>query len=444
MSALTERGLPANTDCERFVLGALLTDRNALVDVGGELTPDDFCLDKHRRILARIRDLDSRGEHVDRITVAQELQRRGELESVDGLTYLASLDDGIPKLPNIDSYIQILREKATLRRTIVECQRLTDRCLAAGDDSREILADAQGVLEKLSERDGKRSQWSNPGQVMNGVPSGINGFLAPAATGGLGLPTPWPSVNAMIGGLQAGELIVVAGRPSMGKSIIGMQLAHHAAVNGQVAAFISLEMSKESLVRRLVCGIGRVDAQRMRSGHLDSSERRNAGRAASEVAELPLWIDENRSNNLHSIRSALRRVPGGKVSLLVVDHLQLMRASGRVENRNRELSDVSHGLKRLAGDEGVAVVLLSQLNRECEKRDGHMPQLSDLAESGSIEQDADIVWFVHRPERYARHDETLRGHAEFIIAKQRNGPIGKLRMVFFDSIQRFDEREFEA
>jgi replicative DNA helicase len=225
----------------------------------------------------------------------------------------------------------------------------------------------------------------------------------------------------------------------MGKSIVGMQIAHCAAKAGHGAAFFSLEMTKDSLVRRLISSVGHVDAQRLRSGALNPEERPRALRAATDIEKLPLWIDDTRARTIPAVMAALRKLNARhEIRLVFVDHLQLMRCTGRAESRHQELSEISHSLKHLAAEFDVTVVLLSQLNRDCE-REKRRPQLADLKETGSLEEDADVVLFIHRPEQYNRQDQSLRGQAEFIIGKQRNGPTGKLSMVFQHEYQRFVE-----
>jgi replicative DNA helicase len=235
------------------------------------------------------------------------------------------------------------------------------------------------------------------------------------------------------------DLFLVAGRPSMGKSIIGMALGHHAAKLGEGVAVFSLEMTKESLVRRMISAVGMVDAQCLRTGTLDREERLRVAAAASQIEALPLWIDDTRARTVPAVTSALRKLIARRpVRLIIIDHLQLMKGVGRFENRNQELSEISHSLKHLAGQLDVTVILLSQLNRECEKA-ARRPQLSDLKETGSLEEDADIVLFIHRAEQFKRGDPGLRGQAEFIIGKQRSGPTGKQSMLFQHQYQRFVE-----
>ena len=437
-TGLVERGLPANLDAERLLLGSILLDGQQFELVTGALTADDFSIEKHRRIFSCMADLCRRGESIDRVTVADELKKLNQLESCDGLSYLVSLDDGLPQLPKLDAYIRIIQEKSTLRRTIYAAQGVIERCLTATDDPGSILIEAESILAKLADGHQKHGQWLNPGEVMSGYPGGFNAFVQPP-TGGDGIPTPWPRLTKALCGLHRGDLFLVAGRPSMGKSIIGMSLALQAAVNGEAVAVISLEMSKESLVRRLISAVGSVDAQRLRQGGLDREERRRVIDAATRIETLPLFVDDTKARTIPAVVAGLRRLIAKQpVRLVIIDHFQLMKGTGRFESRHHELSEISHSLKHLAGQLNVTIVLLSQLNRECEKT-GRQPQLADLKETGSLEEDADVVLFIHRPEQYNRQDANLRGQAEFIIGKQRNGPIGKLSMIFQHEYQRFVE-----
>ncbi len=334
--------------------------------------------------------------------------------------------------------MRIVQEKATLRRTIFAVQNLINRCMLASDGSEAILADAEAVLTRLADGRWKHGQWLNPGEVMQSYPGGLNAFLQPAR-GGIGVPTPWKGLDKAICGLQLGDLFLVAGRPSMGKSVVGMQIAHHAAKHGEGVAVFSLEMTKASLVQRLISAVGPVDAQRFRTGCLEKEERARVAEAARSIQALPLFIDDTRARTMPAITSALRKLMArNPVRLVVIDHLQLMKGVGRSESRHQELSEISHSLKHLAGQMGVTVILLSQLNRECEKA-ARRPQLSDLKETGSLEEDADVVLFVHRPEQYNRSETALRGQAEFIIGKQRNGPTGKRAMLFQHEYQQFVE-----
>lgn len=436
MNPVAERALPANPHVERLVLGSILLNDERYPDVTGVLAQEDFSLEKHRRIFARMKDLYDRGEHIDRVTVAEELEQHGQLESVDGLSYLVSLDEGLPEIPNLDSYIRIVKEKALLRETIVACHSVINRCTLAPDSSNEILETAAAVLDRIrSKAEQRHRQWLTPGEILR---HGVEDVLFPTQGSG-SVKTPWMRLTEMTSGWSPGDLVIVGGRPSMGKSVIGMQQAYAAARQGVGAAYLSIEMGKDTLVRRLIAGISRVDAHRARCGYLNAEERRRMLEAAADLDELPLYIDESRAHTPAAISMALRKLTAKQsVGLVIVDHLQLMKVSGRAESRHQELSAICHGFKRLAGQMNCVVMLLSQLNRSCEQ-DRRRPNLSDLKESGSIEEDADVVLFVHRPEMYQRDDARLRGKAEFIVAKQRNGPTGKLGMTFLHAFQIFEE-----
>ena len=441
-----EKGLPCNVDAERFILGSVLLDDSAF-DGMSILADDDFSLEKHRRIFKRMRELREHGEKIDRLTVYHELDKHGEVGSCDGLSYLVSLDDGIPQVPNLDSYIRIVQEKAVLRRAIFAAQHLMNRCLQAEDSPREILLDCQKTLDALSDGQQKHGEWVTPVEVVKNYPGGPYEFVS-RKRGGVGIATPWPPVTETLGGgLHKGELFIGAGRPSMGKSIVGGQLAHQAAKDGHGAAVFSLEMSKESLTERLLCGIARVDCQKLRAGYLNTTEKNRLMEAAADLEALPLWIDDTRARTIPAMTAALRKLAAKHpVEVIVIDHLQLMTSAGRRREAKRyeEVSEILHELKHEAVRMGAAVVVLSQLNRQCEI-ENRQPQLSDLKETGAAEEDADVVMFVHRPERYAKNHgrEDLRGYAEFIIAKQRCGPVGKKNMVFLDGMQKFECRAEE-
>jgi len=430
-------------DAERLVLGSVLLDSDLLGQIAGTLAKEDFSLEKHRRIFGAALQLHAAGSPVDRLTVYSLLKDRSEAESCDGLSYLISLDDGLPQIPNIDAYVRIVQEKATLRKAIYLAQKLMNRCLLEGEPSAEILAEAEAAIGTLAQTNA-REAWVTPYGVVQDYPGGMNAFLNPPQ-GGVGIPTPWPGLTESLAGLHEGELFVVAGRPSMGKSIVGMQMAHHAAKKSYGAAVFSLEMSKESLVQRMVCSIARVDSQRLRCGYTTVEERRRAANAVAEMESLPLWINETRARTVSGMTAALRKLAvKNHVEVVVIDHLQLMAggaARQREQNRHAELSLILHALKHEAAALKATIILVSQLNRQCEI-ENRRPQLSDLRETGTIEEDADVVLFVHRPERYAKnHDrEDLKAVAEFIVAKQRNGPTGLRNMVFLESLQRFDSR----
>ncbi|MBZ5575155.1 MAG: replicative DNA helicase [Acidobacteriia bacterium] len=441
----TEKGLPTNVDAERFVLGSILLDDSFFIQAAGTLDADDFSLEKHRRIFRRMGDLNERGEKIDRITIANELMKFGELEACDGLTYLVSLDDGLPQIPNLDSYIRIVKDKSVLRRIIFASQHMMNRCLQGEEAPEEILAGAEETLLKLGEARVKDGLL-NPGQILQGYDGGINAFLDPSKRI-KGISSGFTKFDEYTGGMHGGDLVIVAGRPSMGKTALALNIAQHVALKlKQTVAIFSLEMSKESLLTRMLCAAARVDSQKFRAGYLSQDERRKLNHALHELVEAPLYIDDTPGVHLMDMHAKLRRLQTdhrdkGGVKLVIVDYLQLMTGRGRFENRNQEVSALSRGMKLLAKELNVPMMVLSQLSRAVETRQGdHRPQLSDLRESGSIEQDADLVSFVFREEVYNKNREDLRGLAELIIAKQRNGPVGTVNLVFLHAQTKFENR----
>jgi replicative DNA helicase len=440
-SNITEKSLPVNLDAERFVLGSILIDDSFYIQAAGTLEAEDFSLEKHRRIFKRMGDLHARGEKIDRITVANELMRFNELEACDGLSYLVSLDDGLPQIPNLDSYIRIVKDKATLRRIIFASQHLMNRCLMAEEEPEEILAGAEETLLKLGEARVK-SGLLTPEQILQSYEGGVNAFLDPSKRI-RGLSSGFAKFDEMTGGLHPGDLCIIAGRPSMGKTALALNIAQHVALKlKQTVAIFSLEMSKESLLTRMLCAAARVDSQRFRAGYLNQEERRKLNHALHELVEAPLYIDDSAGIHLMDLHAKLRRLQSErKLGLVIVDYLQLMTGRGRFENRNQEVSALSRGMKLMGKELNVPMLVLSQLSRAVETRQGdHRPQLSDLRESGSIEQDADVVGFIFREEVYHREREDLRGLAELIVAKQRNGPIGTVNLVYLHAQTKFENR----
>jgi replicative DNA helicase len=438
---ITDKALPTNLDAERFVLGSILLDDTFYIQAAGTLDAEDFSLEKHRRIFRRMGELQDRGEKIDRVTVANELMKFGELEACDGLSYLVSLDDGLPRIPNLESYIRIVKDKATLRRIIFTSQHMIERCLADEEQPDEILSGAEETLLKLGEARVK-SGLLNPQQILENYEGGISAFLDPSKRI-RGISTGFTKFDEMTGGLHAGDLVIVAGRPSMGKTALALNMAQHVALKlKQTVAIFSLEMSKESLLTRMLCAAARVDSQKFRGGYLNQEERRKLNQALHELVEAPLHIDDTAGLHLMDMHAKLRRLQTErKVGLVIVDYLQLMSVRGRSENRNQEVSALSRGMKLLAKELRVPMLVLSQLSRAVEPRQGdHRPQLSDLRESGSIEQDADLVGFVFREEVYHKDREDLRGLAELIIAKQRNGPVGTVNLVFLHAQTKFENR----
>jgi replicative DNA helicase len=433
--------LPDNLDAERFVLGAIMSSDSAFLQVAGTLTPDDFSLEKHKRIFLRMGDLHERGEKIDRVTLANELMKQGQLQSIDGLSYLVSLDDGLPQLYNLDSYVSIVKEKALLRRIIAVSQDTINRCFSSEEDPKQILGAVEDAFIKLSDIQ-SRNSLANPAQIVTEYDGGINAFLD-ASKRIKGISTGFLKFDEYTGGLREGELFILAARPAMGKTALALNIAQHVATNPKntkAVAVFSLEMSKESLLTRLVCASARVDQQRFRAGYLNADERHSLQDAMYRLVESPLFIDDSAGINLMDIHSKLRRLQAEQdLGLVVIDYLQLMQGRGRFENRVQEISSLSRGLKLMSKDLRVPFLVLSQLSRAPETRTGdHRPMLSDLRESGSIEQDADLVAFIFREEVYRPDKESLKGLAELILAKQRNGPTGRLKLAFLNRYTKFE------
>lgn len=436
-----ERTMPANAEAEQFVLGSILLSDTVFAQVAGVLSAEDFHLEKHRRIFARMVDLYERSEKIEYLTIANELMKHSQLESCDGVAYLSSLTEGLPRFENIDSYTRIVKDNSLLRQLIYTSQTIMGDCFQASEDIDQILGRAEDLILRVGDSR-VRGGLVNPRQVVESFPGGINAFLDPSKRL-RGLSTGFTKLDDMTTGFQPAELIIIAARPSMGKTALALNIAQHVAVKlSKPVAFFSLEMSKESLLSRLLCGIARVDSHRFRGGFLNQEERRRLSGALNQLVQSPLYIDDAAGTGVMELHAKCRRQRHEHgLSLVVIDYMQLMTGKGKSENRNQEISAISRGLKQLAKELDVPVIALSQLSRAPEVRTGdHRPQLSDLRESGSIEQDADVVAFIFREEVYKPDREDLHGLAEVLVSKQRNGPTGKVELAFLHKYTRFENR----
>jgi replicative DNA helicase len=435
---LEEMGLPANLEAERFVLGSILLRDEVYVQVAPVLRADDFSLEKHRRIYASMKELSEHGKRIDRVTLAEELNRTEQLESVDGLSYLVSLDEGMPEIPNIDGYVNIVREKSTLRKAIFAYQRGITECLMAQNPTHEILERAERGIAELS-TETRLSSFRTPMEVVNDA-GGISELLYPSNR--RGVATPWEGLNKMLvgGGFKHGQMIVVGARPSMGKTALACQIADHAATCGAGVAFFTLEMSGEDILSRMAAARAEVDGLRVTQGWAREGEIQKLSCAYADLTEeaFPLRIDDTTGCTVPAMRAALRRLAAGlSLGLVVIDYLQLVETSGGAERRRYEqVSEISRGVKRLAREFNVPVVVLAQLNRESEK-DSRAPRPSDLRDSGSIEQDADVVLMPNRRDGQDEHADAAA--VDLIIAKQRNGPRGSVQLQFQKRFAKFTE-----
>jgi replicative DNA helicase len=436
-------GLPANVDAERFVLGSILLDDTWYVIAAGALEADDFSLEKHRRIFRRMGDLQSRGERIDRVTVANELMKCDQLESCDGLGYLVSLDDGLPRIPNIDSYIRIVLDKSTLRRIYFAAEHLQNRCLAGDEIPAEILAGANSTILALAEGCSETT-FLTASQIITRE-GGFQKYLD-RKTRARGLASGYPMLDTLTGGFEGGRLYVIGARPRMGKTALALNIAERVSVDhDKRTAIFSLEMSDVSLLDRLICSRARVNLRRFTGGWLNEEERKAIGRAAGEIAaDDRILIDQRANTTMEDIHAKIRKEKArGGLHLVILDYLQLL-LQGKDEFRVSEMSRISRNVKVIAKDCDVPFIALSQLSRAVDARQDHRPVLSDLRESGAVEQDADLVGFIFREDVYRRPDDPKDGFAELIVAKQRDGPEGIIPMSFFGEIVRFEERAMSS
>jgi replicative DNA helicase len=443
-----EAGLPANTDAEKTILGAILLDNAAHAEAAELLQPDDFSLDSHRRIYLRMGELIDSGRAVDIVTLSNELARNKEVESVGGVAYLASLTEGLPRRPVIEEYIRIVKDKSLLRRLMLICSAAIARAADQSEPALEVLDQAEAQLLEVSEK-GITSGLEPLDQIVRNSFGSIDNLYKQAREI-TGLATDFTEFDRMTSGLQKGELIIIAARPSMGKTALAINIAQNAAVNhGAVVAVFSLEMSRESLLRRMLASQAWVDQQKLQKGFIGREEQEKLQNALEQLVESRIFIDDTAGVTLSEMRAKARRLKQNKgLDLVVVDYLQLMSATPasaggkRYENRVQEVSAITRGLKALAKELRVPVLALSQLSRASERRgEDKRPLLSDLRESGSIEQDADVVAFIHRESYYKRGEELTqeeRAKSEIIIAKQRNGPTDTVYLHFLDRFTRFE------
>ncbi len=433
--------LPANVEAERSILGAILLDNFSYNQAAEHLKPEDFSLDSHRRIYSRMVDLAESSRPIDMITLVEELDRRKELEAIGDVGYVSGLVDGVPDRPSIEHYIKIVRDKALMRGLIHAANAAIARAAEQSDPAEEVLNDAEAAIFQLSEKRIGRG-FMGVQEIVKESFGSVDALLQRGQRI-TGLATHYPDLDEMTSGLQRSDLIIIAARPSMGKTAFAMNIAENASIEDQkVVGMFSLEMSREALLLRLLCSKAGVDSHKMRTGFLVRDDTNKVVHAMEQLAHAPIFIDDTPGISLSEMRAKARRLrqSQGQLDLLIVDYLQLMSGGGRrYENRTQEVSAISRGLKGLAKELKVPVVALSQLSRAPESRGGdHRPQLADLRESGSIEQDADVVAFIFREEVYKPDEPELDGRAELIIAKQRNGPTGKVKLAFVKRSTRFE------
>ncbi|MDR1990081.1 MAG: replicative DNA helicase [Acidobacteriaceae bacterium] len=447
-TAIAERTLPHNLEAERSVLGAILLHNETFNVAAEAIDSGDFYRDAHRRIFDKMVKLAERGNAIDLVTLKEELSRSGDLEEVGGPAYIAALIDGVPRSTNVEHYARIIKEKATLRQLIFAANKILTNAYDAEEDVDVVLDQAEHAIFAIA--DDKVSE----------------GFVAlkDLAQGSLdtieklhakrelvtGVPTGFTDLDEMTAGLQPSDLIIVAARPSMGKTSLVMNIAQHVGTRTTMTVGVfSLEMSKEQLFLRMLTSEARIDAHRLRGGFLGEKDWGKLSQAIGTLSEAKIFIDDTPSIGVLEMRAKCRRLASQHgLHLIIIDYIQLMQGRGRFENRTLELAAISRSLKGLAKELNVPIVVLSQLSRAPESRSDHRPQLSDLRESGALEQDADVVAFIYREEQYADKSQPLppeaQGTAEIIIGKQRNGPTGVVKLAFLKEFTRFENLAYGA
>jgi replicative DNA helicase len=440
--AAPTRTLPHNLDAEKSVLGAILIHNEAFNAAAEVIDAGDFFRDAHRRIFDRMVALSERGDAIDFVTLKEELSRGGDLEEVGGPAYIASLADGVPRSANVEYYARIVKEKSTLRSLIHSANKILADAYEAEDEPDLLLDSAERAIFAIAEdriragfvplRDLVQSSFTTIEQLQQ-----KKGLVT-------GVPTGFVDLDEMTSGLQPSDLVLVAARPSMGKTSFVLNIAQHVGTSTDMTVgFFSLEMSKEQLFMRMLTSEARIDAHRFRTGYLNEKDYGRLSHALGTLAEARVFIDDSASIGVLEMRAKARRLKAEHgLHLLIIDYIQLMQGRGRFESRQVELASISRSLKGLAKELNVPIIALSQLSRAPETRSDHRPQLSDLRESGALEQDADVVMFIYREEQYRNADGTpnqeAEGTAEIIIGKQRNGPVGTAKLAFIKEHTRFE------
>lgn len=436
-----ERGLPQALDSERMVLAQLvMRGKECFAEVSDQLTADDFSIEKHRKMWRAMESLLDADYEIDRITLGEKLCER----EPDGLwlSYLIDIVDQMPLIPNLDSYVRQMREKAARRRGALLCQQAMNRFLSDQEESADIIASLISSAQAI-ETCGGDPEWQLATDIIREFPGGWQALVSPSSRDSqVGISFPWVRVQQIVCGLQKGELTILAGRPSMGKSALAMQIATHAAKQNLGVAYVSLEMSGPALVRREVAQEGKIDAGKMKLGYLNLNERTRLVETRSVIETLPVHIEskQRRGRTVASILASLRFLRSKNViDLVVVDHFHLIDGPEREERI--KYNRIADALQRAAREMEVPFVVLAQLNRKCEE-ERREPGLPDLKECGKIEENADVVMFIHRPEMYVhnRDNASLHGIADLIIAKQRDGATGKVPLVFQSEQMRFESR----
>ncbi len=437
VESIANRLPPQSLEAEQSVLGGIMLENDAINRVVEFVDAEDFYRESHRRIFRAMLDISERGEPIDLITLTNTLKGRGDLEDVGGSAYLSLLVDGIPTAAHCATYAKIIREKAILRRLIQGATEIVARGYEANEDVEQFLDQSEKIVFDIAQRRIRQSFFAMKDIVKQSFKN-IE-MLSERREIVTGVPTGFLELDRMTAGLQPSDLVIVAGRPSMGKTAFALCIVAHAALQKKIpCAIFSLEMSKEQLAQRMLCMEARIDSTKIRGGFLSESDWPKLTQTCGDLSDAPIFVDDTPAMNILEMRAKARRLQKEKgLGLIVVDYLQLMRGITSMDNREREISEISRSLKALAKELHIPIIALSQLNRMVENRRPPKPILADLRESGAIEQDADLIMFLFREEVYDR-DTVNKGTAEVIIGKQRNGPIGDVRLAFLAPLTRFE------
>jgi len=430
---------PQNIEAEESIISAILIDNNTLLDVIEILAPEDFYRTAHQKIYAAITDLFDTTEPIDLVTLANKLKEKGQLEEIGSASYLARLVDTVPSAVNAQHYAKIVHDKASLRRLIEKANAIVKRCFEERGNADNIIDFAESSVFEISEKKSQQAFYPISKLILGNIETleenqGNRSLVT-------GVPTGFSHLDNLTSGLQNSDLIILAARPSMGKTALALNIARNAAVDANIpVAIFSLEMSKEQLSLRMLCSEARIDSSRLRGGFFSMEDWHRLTDAAGILSETPIYIDDSPSLTAMEIRAKARRLKMDKnIGLIVIDYLQLMQGRASAERRDLEISEISRSLKALAKELELPVLALSQLNRMLEQRTDKRPRLSDLRESGALEQDADVVAFIYRDEVYNKEeDNPRRGTAEILLSKQRNGPTGDVNLTFLNSFTRFE------
>lgn len=438
IDASIDRLPPQSLEAEQAVLGAIILEGESITKAIEILSPEDFYREAHKKIYTSMLELFDKNEPIDLITITEHLKDKGELEDVGGLSYLSNLATVVPTSANIRYHAKLVREKALLRSLLRACTEIVTKVYEEPEDAEEMLDYAEKLIFEISERR-TTTNFFHMKDVVKHTFKIIESMYEKKALI-TGIPSGFKDLDELTSGFQPGDLIIIGGRPGMGKTAFSLNIAQHVGVElGEPVAFFSLEMSKEQIAMRLLSSLAMVNASALRKGFISKRDWERLTDSAVRLSESPIYIDDSSQLSVLEIRAKARRLKmeKGRLSLIIIDYLQLMKSRSAYDRREQEISEISRSLKAMAKELKVPVIALSQLNRSVEKTTDRRPTLANLRESGAIEQDADVIIFLYRDEVYNKKNPANKGKAEVIVAKQRNGPTDTVYLTFLSDYTRF-------